>query len=75
LAGDLLVQFRRGIDRILTYPNAWQAIDETYRRYRINRFPYGIVYRIDSDSDTFVVVAVMHLSQRPDFWRERDRGG
>ena len=60
------------MDRILTHPNAWQPIDETYRRYRINRSPYGIVYRIELSSDTIVIVAFMNLSQRPDYWRGRD---
>ena len=71
LAADLLVQFRRGVDRILTFPSAWQPLDETYRRYRLNRFPYGIVYRVEQE--LIVIVAFMNLSQKPDYWRARDR--
>jgi plasmid stabilization system protein ParE len=73
LAADLLVQFRRGVDSILTHPNAWQSLDAIYCRYRINRFPYGIVYRVDAASGILVIVAFMNLSQRPDYWRERGR--
>ena len=69
LAADLLIQFRRGVDRILTFPSAWQPLDETYRRYRINRFPYGIVYRVEPEE--IVIVAFMNLSQNPDYWRTR----
>jgi len=41
---DLLDEFRRAVDRILAYPNAWQPLDSTYRRCGLYRFPYGIVY-------------------------------
>ena len=53
-------QFRRGIKRIILHPNAWQAMDATYRRYRFRRFPYGIVYRVDAVANTAIIVAVMH---------------
>jgi plasmid stabilization system protein ParE len=70
---EFLHEFRLGIDRILEYPNAWQRLDSTYRRYRLHRFPYGVVYRVDAKAQCAVVVAVMHLSRRPDWWRTRDR--
>ena len=73
LGQGLLDEFRRGVDRILQFPNGWQALDMIYRRYRLRRFPYGIVYRLDSASDQIVIVAMMHLSQEPDQWRKRDR--
>jgi plasmid stabilization system protein ParE len=72
LAADLLLQFRLGVDRILTHPNAWQSLGATYRRYRLNRYPYGIVYRVDLNSDTIVIVAFMNLHQKPDYWRARN---
>ncbi len=73
LAADLVTEFRRGIDQILEHPNGWQPLDEKYRRYRLHRFPFGIVYRPYFPADIIVVVAFMHLSRRPNFWRGRDR--
>jgi plasmid stabilization system protein ParE len=71
---EMVEEFRRGVDRVIEFPNAWQPLDTTYRRYRLNRFPYGIVYRVDEAANQFVIVAIMHLSQKPGWWATRDRG-
>ncbi len=62
---EMIEDFRRGIDLILEYPSAWHSLDDTFRRYRLHRFPYGIVYRISSAADAIVVVAIMHMHQKP----------
>jgi toxin ParE1/3/4 len=72
LALNFLDQYRHGVNRALEHPGAWQSLDDTYRRYRLHRFPYGIVYRIDQPSYRIVIVAVMHLSQSPAWWRSRE---
>jgi toxin ParE1/3/4 len=66
---ELLDEFRRGIDRILELPVGWARIDRTYRRYRLNRFPYGIVYWESAPTQKIVVVAFMHMSQKPGNWK------
>jgi plasmid stabilization system protein ParE len=73
IAADLLAEFRHGVEQIHLHPNGWQLLDERYRRYRLHRFPYGIVYRFEPIAETIVVVAFMHMSRRPNFWRGRDR--
>lgn len=72
LGHEMIEEFRRGVDRILDFPMAWQRLDDVYRRYRLHRFPYGIVYRVDTIVDQVVIVCLMHLSQRPDWWRGRE---
>jgi toxin ParE1/3/4 len=72
LGVEMLNEFRSGIEQILLHPQAWQPLDETYRRYRLHRFPYGIVYRIGENPDEILVIAIMHLGQKPNHWRERD---
>ena len=37
----------------------------------MRRFPYGLIYRIQSDR--VVIVAVMHLKRRPFYWRSQPR--
>ena len=71
LGAEMLHEFRRGVDRILEFPSGWQRLDETYRRYRLHRFPYGIVYRIDTLANQVVIVAIMHLSRKPGWWKGR----
>jgi len=73
LGVEMVEEFRRGVARILEYPGAWQSLDATYRRCRMHRFPYGIVYRNSAGAEEIVIVAVMHLSQRPGWWERRGR--
>jgi plasmid stabilization system protein ParE len=73
LGREFVHEYRRGVDRILENPRSWAPLDHIYRRYRLHRFPYGIVYRQSSTADEVVIVAVTNLSQKPGFWRKRDR--
>ncbi len=59
----------QGLVRIQEYPRAWQLIGPRVRRYRLYRFPYGLVYA-PLQSET-IVVAIMHLHRNPDYWTER----
>ena len=65
---ELLDEYRRGVDRILEFPRAWHAVDDTFRRYRLRRFPYGIVYQISEAEDLIIIVEFMHMSQLPRHW-------
>src|SRR4051812_31630937 len=68
---ELLDEYRRAVERILQFPGAWQPLDETYRRCRLHRFPYGVVYRVEAEKDQILIVAFMHLSRNPGWWRDR----
>ncbi len=59
------------IDHILDNPEGWPLIDEPYRRYLMQRFPFGLIYRYDFDSDTVTIFAVAHLKRRPGYWADR----
>jgi plasmid stabilization system protein ParE len=69
----LAVRFRGavadGVARIADSPHAWQPVGGGARRYRLRRFPYGLVYRVKDDTAT--IYAVMHLKRRPQYWRSR----
>ena len=71
LGHDFLFEFRRAVDRMLQFPNGWQALDHEYRRCRLHRFPYGVIYRIDPQANQIIVVAIQHLHRRPNDWRKR----
>jgi mRNA-degrading endonuclease RelE of RelBE toxin-antitoxin system len=68
---EFLEEFRRGVDQILKNPGRWQQLDYAFRRYRLHRFPYGLVYKVISERDVVLIEAVMHLSRRPGFWDRR----
>ncbi len=63
------MEVRSTIEQIQSYPRTWPIIDFDIRRCMTNRFPYGILYSIESDG--IVIIAVMHLHRKPDYWKDR----
>src|SRR5437773_1861988 len=65
-------EVQNAFTKIRQWPNAWPVVEEHYRHYKTARFPYGVVYRLDSK--VIVVVAVAHLHRNPGYWRSRIEG-
>ncbi|MEH2466637.1 type II toxin-antitoxin system RelE/ParE family toxin [Nostoc sp.] len=57
------------IFRIIQSPTRWAVIDEDIRRCLTRKFPYGILYTIEEDY--VLILAVMHCSREPGYWKER----
>ena len=66
-----LAEAERALKRIVELPGAWQPLGKGLRRYLLNRFPYGIVFRLRDDR--IKIYAVMHLKRRPGYWRKRQK--
>jgi plasmid stabilization system protein ParE len=64
-------QIEEVISRILIHPEAWHPLHGNYRRCQIKQFPYAIIYRIDEKNKFCSIYALMHLHQRPGYWRNR----
>jgi len=58
------------IARITQFPEAGSPMSKNTRRCLVNRFPYGIIYRVKSDH--IQVIAVADLRRRPGYWRSRE---
>jgi plasmid stabilization system protein ParE len=69
LASRFQAAIEQATSRIADQPEAMQIIDVQVRRWPVDGFPHGILYRIDTDS--IVVLAVFHPKQAPGKWRER----
>jgi ParE toxin of type II toxin-antitoxin system, parDE len=70
LGDRFLDELARMISLIKAHPEAWPVILEPdIRRTRLNRFPYGLVYRYATDE--VVIFAVQHLKRRPNYWQRR----
>jgi toxin ParE2 len=69
LGTEFAREVRDGLTRIAEFPRNWQQLRHHIRRYRLRRFPYGLVYA-EFESE-IVVVAVMHLHRKPEYWRKR----
>ncbi len=72
LGDEFLDAVDAGIAAVLEAPDRASQLDAEYRRHRIDRFPYGLVYHRLTD-DLIEFVAVMNLRREPDYWRERLR--
>lgn len=59
----------RAVEDIQQHPLRWPVIAKGVRRRLVGRFPYGVLYR--EAATEIVIVAVMHLHRRPDYWLER----
>ena len=69
LGSDFLAEIEQSIRRVLENPEAVARLRGGFRRRLLRRFPYGLLYRVDAEE--IVIVAVMHLRRRPDYWRKR----
>lgn len=69
LGTQFLDNIDRAIRRIAAYPLSSVEIEQDLRRCLLSRFPYGIIYGIDSE--TVIVVAVAHLHREPRYWIDR----
>ena len=71
LGADLLEAFDDGVGRIVALPHAWHPLGNELRRFRLTRFPYGIIYRCRGDDIT--IVAFAHHKRRALYWQDRLR--
>src|SRR5688572_25586545 len=60
------------VGQIRDHPRGWTAISKYPRRFRIHRFPYGVLYCIEAE--LVVIVGVVDLRRSPGAWTQR-RGG
>jgi plasmid stabilization system protein ParE len=61
--------FQSALQHVQRRPRAWPVLCADVRRKRFARFPYAIVYR--EYPDRIVVLAIMHLHRRPEYWTDR----
>lgn len=69
LGSDFLDEVLRAFERIELAPEAWPRLEGPVRRCLVERFPYGVYYRINPD--TIFVLTVMHGKKKPGAWKGR----
>jgi plasmid stabilization system protein ParE len=55
---------------VCEYPQSGAPLGGPNRRYLVQRFPYGLIYR--EEGDRIFILAVAHLRRRPEYWRGRE---
>ena len=71
LGADYLRQVEYTLTQITANPEAGNVFAGTIRRRLVQRFPFAILY--ESGPENLSVIAVMHLSRRPGYWKRRLR--
>jgi len=69
LGGDFLEEYQATLRRILAGPERWRKIRDDRRKLNFHRFPYAIVYSVQTD--VLFLKTVMHLQHRPFYWQHR----
>lgn len=69
LGTEFLDKIDAAIEDIRKYPDRWPILKTNIRRRLVHRFPYALLYRVDSDE--IIIQATMHLRRRPDYWFNR----
>ncbi|MCL5279489.1 MAG: type II toxin-antitoxin system RelE/ParE family toxin [Planctomycetes bacterium] len=69
LGKRFLASVQDAINSIAINPRLFPVVDLDVRRCLTKVFPFGVLFRVSDDGIT--VVAVMHLSRRPGYWKGR----
>lgn len=69
LGYDFALEVYDTIQRVVDFPKAWTLLEGDVRRSLVKRFPYGILYSIETDG--VFILAVMNLHRAPDYWKHR----
>jgi plasmid stabilization system protein ParE len=69
LGVDYLSEVERAIGSITQSPMTWPKVEGELRRRLVRRFPFGILYYIESEE--IIIVAVAHLRRKPGYWKKR----
>lgn len=60
------------IEKICEAPQRWRLFEQDVRRCLTRRFPFAVLYTIESDY--ILIVAIMHGSRKPGYWQHRVGG-
>ena len=66
-------EFSREIESVIAQiceaPTRWGFFEQDVRRCLARRFPFAVLYSIEGDY--LLIVAIMHCSREPGYWRRR----
>jgi plasmid stabilization system protein ParE len=66
---DFIAAVQRTYQRLAAFPESGHPFGSRLRRALVPGFPYGLIYRVESER--LFIVAVAHLHRRPGYWRAR----
>jgi len=68
LGAELVGEVEEKLESLRENPRLGPRHTEDTRRLPLHRFPFNLVYHVDSD--TLVIVAVAHQRREPGYWKD-----
>jgi plasmid stabilization system protein ParE len=68
LGSEFSVEVGLAIAQVLEAPERWPEMEPGIRRFRLDRFPYALIYRIEQPR-AVQIISVFDLRRRPESWR------
>jgi toxin ParE1/3/4 len=65
----LIDEVEQGSDAVAEHPEAYEKVSDNLRRKVLAKFPYSLIYTIESDR--IRIMAIAHHKRRPEYWRYR----
>jgi plasmid stabilization system protein ParE len=65
LGRSLLDDVQRAVVRLRKHPHLGQVVDRDLRKILLHRFPFSLIYSVDTDA--ILIVAVAHYGRRPGY--------
>ena len=69
MGGEFVSEVDQTIERILMFPLAWGKISSDFHHCHLRKFPYTLIYTIESD-ELVVIVSLFHQRREPKSWRQ-----
>ena len=69
LGERFLDEVERAVADVSEAPDRWPYFTRNSRRRLLDRFPYSIVYIVETER--IFILAVMHQRRKPGYWRKR----
>lgn len=63
LGEELLEEIESCFDKLVNHPFHYTAINPRFRRIKVNRFPYLVVYEVEQS--IIIINSVEHTSRKP----------
>ncbi|MEO0416072.1 MAG: type II toxin-antitoxin system RelE/ParE family toxin [Verrucomicrobiota bacterium] len=64
-------ELEEAIKKARRQPGLYSYFDGEFRKIRVGKFTYALVYRVRKDE--IQIIAVMHLHRKPGYWKSRDK--
>lgn len=71
LGDSFYERIQSGINQIVKTPFSYREIYKGVRRYIVHKFPFGIYYLVDEESNTINITGIIHFKRSSRVWKKR----